>query len=383
MKNFTYKNPTEVIFGQGVIGELAKKLPHDKKVLMIYGGGSIKLNGVYDQVKTATQGFDLLEFGGIEPNPHYETCMKAVELIKREKIEYLLAVGGGSVLDATKFISAAACYRGDDPWDMIIKGLPVEDALPLADVITLPATGSEMNSGAVISRISTGEKYAIIDPKLFPQFSIIDPSVCCSLPMRQTINGIVDTYVHICEQVMTFDVNSPVVDRMAFAVLRVLTDEGPKAIKNPTDFEVRQNLFWASTVGLNGWLGTGVVQDWSVHMIGHELTAIYGLDHAQTLAIVLPKIWRFHFLQKEKKLAALAREVYAVTALSDKHAAELAISETVKFFQSLGMKTTLSDYGINAKEAGEKIAERFTKTGVHHSEYGDVDGSTVAGILQL
>lgn len=361
MNNFEFCCPTKVIFGKGTIAKLKKLIDKKQKVLMIYGGGSIKKNGVYEQVKNALKNHNVIEFSGIEPNPTYETCMKAVEIVKKENIDFLLAVGGGSVLDGTKFIAAAAKYKGKEPYDMVSKGVECKDALGLGDVITLPATGSEMNCGAVISRKSTKEKFPIINPKLYPQFSIIDPETTYSLPINQVRNGIVDTFVHVMELYATYDVNTPLQDLWALSIIKTLIQEAPKVLKNNTDYDAKANIFWCSTCGLTRWISLGCVEDWSTHWIGHEITALYGLDHAQTLAIVLPRLWQARKEAKAQKLAKMAREVYGCTESDDLKAADCAIQKTEEFFKSLGMKTKLSEYGINSAEAAQKVSERFKK----------------------
>lgn len=363
MLNFEFCCPTNVVFGKGSIAKLSELIEKNKKVMMVYGGGSIKRNGVYEQVKKALEGYDLIEFDGIEPNPTYETCMKAVEIVKRENVDFLLAVGGGSVLDGTKFISAASKYHGEEPYDLCSKELPVGELIPLGAVITLPATGSEMNGNAVISRISTQEKFAVRDPKLCPIFSIIDPETTFSLPENQTRNGIVDTFVHIMEQYATYDVNTPLQDSWALGLVKTLVQEAPKVFKNPNDYEARANIFWCATCGLNFWLSLGAVQDWSTHRIGHELTAFYGLAHGESLAIVLPRLWEKRKAQKANKLAKLAREVYGCKEQDDLKAADCAIKKTEEFFQSLGMPTKLFDYKIDSKEAAQRVKERFEKRG--------------------
>lgn len=269
MNNFEFYCPTKIIFGKGTIAKLPELIDKSNKVLITYGGGSIKRNGVYDQVKKALEGYNVIEFGGIEPNPKYETLMKAVEIVKNEGVDFLLAVGGGSTLDGTKFIAAASKYYGDkDAYDyFMVEQNPIFEAVPLADVITLPATGSEMNSGGVISRISTDEKLAFGGVPLYPKFSIIDPQVTFTLPLRQTVNGIVDTFVHVMEQYCTYDVNSPLQDDWALGILRTLIKEAPKVIANPEDYDARANIFWCATCGLNYWISLGVPQDWATHMI--------------------------------------------------------------------------------------------------------------------
>ena len=336
MNNFEYCCPTHVVFGKGSIAKLNDLIDKNKKVLMIYGGGSIMKNGVYNQVKQALEGYNLLEFGGIEPNPKYETCMKAVEIIKNEGVDFLLSVGGGSTLDATKFISIASKYNGNDAYDAImIREEQINDAIPLGDVITLPATGSEMNNGGVISRLSTGEKLPFHNNLVYPQFSIIDPEVTFSLPVRQTINGIVDTFVHVMEQYSTYDVNTPLQDGWALTILKTLIDEAPKVLSNPADYDARANIFWCATCGLNYWISLGAVQDWATHMIGHELTAFYGIDHGQSLAIVLPRLLKNQKVSKSRKLAKLAREVLGINEPVDLKAADIAIERIEEFFNSI------------------------------------------------
>lgn len=383
MNNFEFYCPTKVLFGKGTITELPKLIDKSKKVLMIYGGGSIKKNGVYEQVKNALDGYQLYEFGGIEPNPKYETCMQAVELIKREGIDFLLAVGGGSTLDGTKFIAAAAKYEGNDAYDaIVIRQEEVKDALELADVITLPATGSEMNNGAVISRISTNEKLPFHSDLVFPQFSIIDPQVTYSLPVKQTINGIVDTFVHVMEQYCTYDVNTPLQDDWSLGILRTLIKEAPKVLADPKDYEARANIFWCATCGLNYWISLGAVQDWATHMIGHEITAFYGIDHGQSLAIVLPRLLKNQKVSKSKKLAKLAREVFCVNETVDLKAADKAIENIEEFFNAIGMKTKLSDYEIDAAEAAEKIKNRFAQRNAAFGEKGNITADTAYEIVK-
>ena len=383
MQNFEFYGPTRVVFGKDTIKELSRLIPRDRKILMTYGGGSIKKNGVYDQVKQALAGYDLLEFGGIEPNPKYETLSKAIEIVKREGVNFLLAVGGGSVLDGTKFIALASKYNGDDAYDAIMKrGEMPDSAVELADVITLPATGSEMNNGGVISRISTSEKLAFHHPCVFPKFSIIDPTVTFTLPEKQTINGIVDTFVHTMEFNCTYDVNSPLQDIWAMGILRTLIAEAPKVLTNPQDYDARANLFWCATCGLNYWISCGVPQDWSTHMIGHELTAFYGIDHGQSLAIVEPRLLKNQKVAKCQKLAKIAREVFKINEPVDLKAADMAIDKIEEFYNSIGMKTKLSDYGIDANEAAEKIRARFKERNVAFGEKGAITADVAYEIVK-
>lgn len=292
MNNFNLHTPTRILFGKGAIAELRAQIPAQARVLITYGGGSVKKTGVLDQVYQALEGLDVLEFGGIEPNPAYETLMKAVELVRAEKVTFLLAVGGGSVLDGTKFIAAAAHYPEDkDPWNILLtRGNDVTSAIPMGSVLTLPATGSESNSGAVVSRRATGDKQAFMSDFVQPVFAILDPVYTYTLPVVQVANGVVDAFVHTIEQYLTYPVNAKVQDRFAEGLLLTLVEEGPKALAEPENYDVRANVMWAATMALNGLIGAGVPQDWATHMLGHELTAMHGLDHAQTLAIVLPAL---------------------------------------------------------------------------------------------
>lgn len=380
MENFSLANPVKIIFGEGMIKEITNEIPQGSKVLMTYGGGSIKKNGVCDQAVKALSGYEWHEFGGIEPNPHYETCMKAVAVIKEKGIDFILSVGGGSVLDATKFISAAVYFEEGDPWQILSKGSKVKKAMPFGDIITLPATGSEMNSGAVITRAETQEKLAFGSPLTYPKFSVLDPTVTYSLPPRQTGNGVVDAFVHVMEQYLTYNEgNSLLQDNMAEAIVKTLVEEGPKALKEPSNYDVRANLMWASTWALNGWIACGVPEDWATHMIGHELTAFYGLDHAQTLAIVLPGVMTVLKDQKGRKITRLGKEVFGIQG-SD------AIDRTIKavenFFESMGVKTHLSDYGLG-DEAIDKVAERLGSRGWKLGECHNITSDVIKDILTL
>jgi NADP-dependent alcohol dehydrogenase len=379
MQNFTCYNPTKLVFGRGTIVQLRDLIPAGKRILMTYGGGSLKANGVYGQVKRALRGRRLLEFGGIEPNPRYETLMKAVAVCRREKVDFLLAVGGGSVLDGTKFIALAAPYQRGDPWDMLAKHASADQALPLGCVLTLPATGSESNMFAVISRASTREKLAFANPCVFPQFSILDPVTNFSLPRRQVQNGIADAFVHVIEQYLTYPADAPLQDRQAEAILKTLVEEGPRALRRPRDYAARANLVWCATQALNGLISCGVPQDWTTHMIGHELTAFYGLDHAQTLVVVLPAVLAHQRKVKAKKLVQYAERIWGVKT-GDK--AALAIRKTEGFFRSLGMKTRLSEYGIGSEQFTE-LAARFEQRGIKLGERQRIGSRQVRQILQL
>jgi len=381
MENFDFYNPVSILFGKGKIAELDKHIAKDAKILLTYGGGSIKKNGVYDQVMDALKDFNVTEFGGIEPNPHFETLMKAVDIVRSEKIDFLLAVGGGSVLDGTKFIAAAANYQGEDEWDILAKRASIDSAVDIGAVLTLAATGSEMNSGGVITKAATKEKMAFGNPLLFPKFSVLDPETTYSLPMRQITNGIVDAYVHVMEQYLTYPVNSPVQDRFAEGLLLTLIEEGPKAVATETpDYENRANLMWAATMALNGLIGMGVKSDWATHMIGHELTAFHGIDHAVTLAIVLPGLLTQLKEQRGEKLLQYAERVWNITEGSDDERKSLAIQKTEEFFQSVGISTRLSDHNVG-QDSIDTISNRFKERG-YVGMLPDVTVTDVAEILE-
>lgn len=381
MQNFTYHNPVTLVFGKGTIDRLADLVPNEIAVLLLYGGGSIRANGVYSQVRAALADRPVLEFGGIEANPHYETCMRAVAEVKRAEVGFVLAVGGGSVLDAAKFIAAAACYTAtDDPWDFMANRQPIDAALALGAVLTLPATGSEMNANAVVSRVGTREKLHFGSPHVYPKFSILDPETTYTLPPRQTANGVVDAFLHVMEQYMTHPSDAPLQDRQSEAVLLTLVEEGPKALVAPRDYAVRANLMWCATQALNGVIGCGVPQDWASHMIGHELTALYGIDHAQSLAVVLPSLLRHQIAPKRAKLVQFAARVWGLSEGSDDARAAAAIDRTEAFFRSLGVGTKLSDYGIGP-EAARIVAERLEARGMRLGEHGDLGPDAVTAIL--
>ncbi|MBD2563240.1 MULTISPECIES: iron-containing alcohol dehydrogenase [Nostoc] len=382
MENFVFYNPVKILFGKGQIANIAAEIPADAKILITYGGGSIKTNGVYDQVKSALAGRNVVEFGGIEPNPHLETLLKAVEIVRNEGIDFLLAVGGGSVLDGTKFIAAAVPFVGD-PWDILAKNAPVKAAVPFGTVLTLPATGSEMNTNSVITKWETQEKLPFSSPLVFPRFSVLDPETTFSLPVRQISNGIVDAYVHVMEQYLTYPVNAPLQDRMAESILKTLIEEGPKTLANPQDYDARANVMWSATLALNGLIGAGVPQDWATHMIGHELTALHGLDHAQTLAIVLPSTLTIKRDRKWQKLLQYAQRVWGIVDGSEEARVTEAIAKTRNFFESVGVQTRLSDYGVGL-DTIPVIIERFEKRGsVALGEYKDINSQIVEQILTL
>lgn len=384
MNNFTYQNPTKIIFGKGQIKKLNKEIPQNTKVLLIYGGGSIKKNGIYEQVTTALKSYEVVEFSGIPANPEYQVAMEAVELIKKENISYILAVGGGSVIDATKFISAAVKYEGEDPWDMVVKQIQPKDAMPFGTVLTLPATGSEMNSGFVLSRRERKEKIALLSPLLFPQFSILDPTVIVSIPERQVVNGIVDAFNHTLEQYMTYPIGADLQDRFAESILATLINDAPKVLKNKEDYPAAANFMWSCTMALNGLIAQGIPTDWAIHGIGHELTALYGIDHARTLAIVGMPHYRHNFEAKKEKLAQYAERVLGIGEGTVEEKAHKAIEEIETFYHSLGVKTKLSEYTEDYEGTAEKIQKRFEERGWKGiGEKGMVTPKDVAEILKM
>jgi len=363
MLNFELYNPTNLVFGKGQTEKLAQLVPQNSKILLAYGGGSIFKNGVYDQVKTALSGFEIVEFGGIEPNPRYETLMKAVAVIKEQKLDFILAVGGGSVIDGVKFISAAVNFEGN-PMEILHKRLLIkENAMPFGTVLTLPATGSEMNSGAVITINETQEKLSFGGSALFPKFSICDPAVIASLPKRQLQNGVIDAYTHVMEQYLTYPHDALLQDRIAEGILQTLIEIGPGVVDNPTDYKLASNFMWSCTMALNGLIQKGVPTDWATHMIGHELTALYEIDHARTLAIIGPNLYRALFETKKEKLAQYGERIWNVTGTTIEEKALQAIEKTVQFFHIMGMETKISNYTPDYKKTADFIVERFDQRG--------------------
>jgi len=361
MTNFELYNPTNYIFGKGQIAKLAELVPANTKVLLAYGGGSIFKNGIYDQVKVALSGREIVEFGGIEPNPRFETLMKAVEIIRNEKINFILAVGGGSVIDGVKFISGAVNFEGEEA-DILRNRILFKDVstvIPFGTVLTLPATGSEMNSGAVVTIEATQEKLTLGGSALFPKFSICDPSVVASLPKRQLENGVVDAFTHVMEQYLTYPHDALLQDRIAESILQTLIEIGPDVVQNPSDYKLASNFMWCATMALNGLIQKGVPSDWATHMIGHELTALYEIDHARTLAIIGPNLYRTMFETKKEKLAQYGERVWNVKGNSVEEKANQAIEKTVAFLHKMGMETKLSNYTKDYEKAADFIVNRF------------------------
>ena len=383
MLNFNFYNPTHIVFGKDRLAELSTLIPANAKVLITYGGGSIKRFGTFDKITEALKGFEILEFGGIEPNPQLETCIKAAKFVKENEVDFILAVGGGSVIDATKYISIAAKYEGDD-YASLIKGgfnpAPVADAVPFATVLTLPATGSEMNCFSVISD-ETG-KYGWLSPLVYPKFSVLDPTLTYTLPKKQVANGIVDTFIHVVEQYITYPVDARFQDRAAEGILQTLIEIGEATINNPEDYETRANFMWCATMALNGLIGSGVPQDWSTHMIGHEFTDKFGIDHGRTLAIVLPSLLRERKDKKEAKLLQYAERVWKLTEGSTDEKIEAAIVKTEEFFNSLEVPTRISDYGIKQEEAKDILKQLEAHGMTALSETGDLTLDVAEKILE-
>ena len=363
MNNFDFKNPTKILFGKNQIEKIQNEIPKDAHILLLYGGGSIKKNGIYDQVKSALKDFKVEEFGGIPPNPEYDILMNALNVIKTKNIDFLLAVGGGSVIDGTKFLSSAALYEGKEPWDILAKHIRTEVGMPFGTVLTLPATGSEMNSGAVITRAERKEKFGMGGPGLFPQFSVLDPTVVSSIPKRQLANGITDAFTHVLEQYLTYPFDAALQDRFAESIMQTLLEVAPKIIADPSDYKAASNFMWSCTMALNGLIQKGVPTDWAVHAIGHELTALYGIDHARTLAIIAPSHYRVNFDDKKEKLAQLAERVFGISAGTIEQKAMSVISSLETFFHSLEISTKLSEYTSEYKGTAETIEETFTNRG--------------------
>ncbi len=374
MNNFTFYNPTRIHFGVSQIEKIKSEIPANARVLVIYGGGSIKSNGVYEQVSSALAEYKWFEFSGIEPNPLYDTAMKALDVIKQHKIDYLLAVGGGSVIDATKFIAAAALFveenHNNDPWDILTQQLKIKAALPFGTVLTLPATGSESNSGSVMTR--DGNKLFFGSVHTYPQFSILDPQTTLSLSNRQISNGVIDAFVHTVEQYLTYPVNAKIQDRFAEGILQTLIEEGSRVLNDQNNLEIRANIMWSATMALNGLIGVGVPQDWATHMIGHELTALHGIDHARTLSIVFPAVMKIKRKQKRDKLIQYGQRVWNLSGTGDEIMNQ-AIDKTVEFFQTMQVPTSLSDVNLGANDIDAILAKLKQHQMIALGEHRDID----------
>jgi NADP-dependent alcohol dehydrogenase len=382
MQNFTFHNPTRIIFGEGQVAALDAEVPREARVLITCGGGSIKSNGVLAQVQAALGDRISFVFGGIEPNPTYETLMQAVALAREKQIDFLLAVGGGSVIDGTKFIAAALKFDGE-PWDILSRQADVHEAMPFGSVLTLPATGSEMNNGGVITYRARGDKLPFRSEATYPLFSVLDPTTTYSLPPRQIANGVVDAFVHIVEQYLTYPVDAKVQDRFAEGLLITLTEIGPQALAEPHNYDVRANLMWTATLALNGLIGAGVPQDWATHMLGHEITALHGLDHAQTLAIVLPAMLSVRRESKRAKLLQYAGRVWNITQGTEDERITAAITATRMFFERMTVGTRLRDYQLGSDSIAALIAKLEEHGMTALGEHGDVTPEVSRQVFQL
>lgn len=382
MQNFEFHNPTRIVFGTETISKLDGLLPASARVLILYGGASAKANGTLDEVKAALGQRHIEEFSGIEPNPTFETLMRAVEQVREQKLDYLLAVGGGSVIDGTKFVAAAVPFEGD-PWSILEKhGRNITTALPFGSVLTLPATGSEMNNGGVVTKKAIHAKLAFSSAHTFPQFSILDPTKTYTLPPRQIANRVVDAFVHTVEQYLTYPVQAKVQDRFAEGLLLSLIETGPEALAHPQDYDTRANLMWIATLALNGLIGAGVPQDWSTHMIGHELTALHGIDHARTLAIVLPASLHVRRDTKHTKLLQYAERVWQIHDGSENERIDQAIEKTRAFFEQMGIATRLPDYQLGAESIDAIVAQLEAHGMLQLGEHRDVTLTTSRRILE-
>lgn len=380
MQNFSFKNPTKLIFGKDSISTLSKEIPTGTKVLLLFGGGSVKRNGVYEQVTNALKEYDTKEFWGIESNPKVETCRDAIAVGRAHGSDFVLAVGGGSVIDAAKLISASLLSE-KDPWDIVRRGVAKGPFVPLGTVLTIPATGSEMNRGSVISKGETKEKFAFYGQ--FPIFSIIDPEVTYSLPKYQLACGVADSFAHILEQYMTYPGQSRVMDRWAEGLLLTLQEIGPKVVWEAPDYDLRCDFMVTATMALNGFIAWGVVEDWSTHMIGHELTALCNITHGHSLAIVFPALLRVMKNHgKREKLLQYADRVWGITAGNEEKRIEAAIAMTEGFFRSIGLSTRLEENAIG-EDTIEEIVHRFRERKVQFGEKGLVDAEKTNEILHL
>ena len=369
---YSYYNPTAIQFGEGQIKTIVNFISKDQKILLVYGGGSIKKNGVYAQVSNALDGYKWSEFSGVEPNPSIETLNKAVEIIKNEKIDFILAVGGGSVIDGCKYLAAAALYDGDG-WDFL-EGKQVEQALPMGAILTLPATGSESNANTVISKKATNEKKYFGSPLLYPKFAVLDSTVMSTLDDRQLANGLVDAFVHTCEQYLTYPNTSLLHDGYAQTILKGLHKLAQEWENRKTPLW-QENLMLLANQALNGFIGSGVPQDWATHMIGHEITAFYGLDHAQSLAVVQPHLLRVMIEDKKEKLTQMGKEVFDMP-----HNYEMVIEAIEYMYQSIGVPTKLSAY-----KTDDKVIDNITKALEAHgmTALGEKENLTLDKVSQI
>ena len=358
IKNFTLQTPTKIIFGRGAIGAIKREIPDDKRIMLVYGCNSLKSNGVYEKIKALLGSRIICEFSGIGPDPEYEILLEAIELANKNKVDYLLAAGGGSVIDAAKFIAMAAMYDGE-PWNIAETfGACVKAALPIATIVTLPASGSEVNRDAVISRDSKKAKLPMGNLCIYPQFSVLDPELTFTLPIEQTANGILDIFVHVLEQYLTIPANGKLQDRFAEGILRTLIEEAPVVLKEPDNYEARSNIMLSAAMAMNGFLRAGVPMDWASHMISHEITSLIGIPHARALAVVIPPYLSYCKEAKKEKLLQYGKRVWDIYDSPEDKCVELVLKKTTEFFEMLGFKTSLKDYGINNKDI-EKIVKQL------------------------
>ncbi len=384
MQNFDFQNPTHIVFGKNRIADLDKLVPASAKVLILVGGTSAEKTGTLGEVRQALGARTHATFSGIEPNPSFETAMQAVKQVRDGGYDFLLAVGGGSVIDAVKFIAAAALFEGSDAWSILEqRGRNITQALPFGTVLTLPATGSEMNNGGVITRRDIGAKLAFSSSHCYPLFSVLDPTKTYTLPPQQLANGVVDAFVHTVEQYLTYPVNARVQDRFAEGILQTLIEIGPRLLSaTEPDYDDRANLVWAATMALNGLIGAGVPQDWSTHMIGHELTALHGIDHARTLAIVLPAMLNERRTQKQAKLLQYGERVWGINTGSDEERIDATIERTRHFFEAMGIATRLSAYGLSA-DAIDTVVNQLEAHGMTKlSEHRDLTPAISRKVLE-
>jgi NADP-dependent alcohol dehydrogenase len=384
MKNFEFYNPVRILFGKGTIAKIAERIPAGVPVLLVYGGGSIKRNGVYEQVRSALAGVEVHEYPGVQPNPVYEQLLPALDIIREKKIGFILAVGGGSVIDGAKFLAAAACYKGSDPWDILLKGEQVAGALPLGTVLTLPATGTEMNANAVITRQSLKQKLAFASEKVMPVFSVLYPEVTYSLPKNQIANGVIDAFIHVLEQYLTYPSKAEVQDRFAESLLLILKDTGSKVYADKTpDYDTHANFMWAAANALNSSLSRGVPTDWSTHTLGHELTVLYGLDHAVTLSIILPGVLKVTGEKRKEKILQYAERIWGITGSDYLTVIDEAIRNTEQLFRCLGVKTRLSEYGIGPEVIDLVVGQLKARNVTNLSNAKDVSIEDVPAIFKL
>lgn len=382
MRNFNFQNSTRILFGRGQIENIADEIPADARVLLVAGGGSIRKNGVLDQVTKALVGRDVHEFWGVAPNPDVAALLPALDIVRKERIDFVLAVGGGSVIDGAKLIAAAARTEVE-PWAILAKGARVTGALPLGVVLTLPATGSESNGAAAISNKETGQKLVFVSPHCFPRFAVLDPETTFSLPRRQVSNGIADAFVHVLEQYLTYPAGGVLADRLAEGLLLTLKEQGPLALSDPQNYEVRANLMWAANLALNGLIGQGVPQDWTTHHIGHELTALFGIDHARSLALVLPAVLEARRQQKAEKLLQFGARVFGIRGADEAEVIDTTIAQTAAFFESLDIPTRLSAYGIGEEVVPQVVAKLKADRRLRMGERLDITPEAAGKILTL